>query len=337
MVQQMQALMHVAMQGAGNSFAQALASVFGPGSEEARMASALTQELLDSKHPWIRIAKEAIKAINDHVASDRTPQGLKTFLIQLLNQRRFSTEVGMQELYAAFEPDQRPFWDAATKWLPLERALVVHNQRVGLQGLGLPQHRAAAERIMPAVHLLKQPLLPWGTMEISDQAAMYQTQLIESTAQAATVVRQSMPGGLPAVLPGVTGGAFVSAPTTVVINAPPSPFQEETKHHASSHLGGAATAGAPFAPIVIAPDGTQAADLGALNDYLTDLERRIAYGLAHDGCRAKVEELLKRVTAKPYVPAVMNHQPAWKKRNPRGGEAETAEKKNEKNPPSGNF
>jgi hypothetical protein len=317
----------------------------GGGGGAPNISALLAKELLDSKQPWIREAKDARDAVHEHAVAGRTVQGKKTFLVRLLQQNAFTTEVGMHELYAAFEPDQRAFWDAAVKWYSTDRAMRVHNQRVCLQAVEMEEHRehrATVERMFPAVHLMTRPLLPWAAVAMSDVAAGYQAQLMEATCQMAPLVREKMPGGLPSVLPGVTGGAgaaFAPPSAQAMLKPPPSPFKQS--HDTVADRRSEVVGGEPFAPVLTAPDGTQTADLGVLNVYLTDLERRIRAGLGHsdEACRTRVEDMLKRiVAAKSCVPPVL-HQAPWKKRGPHGGD--TTDKKagagTEKVGEKGNF
>jgi hypothetical protein len=232
------------------------------------MTELVKRRFLRDHEPWLFQLEEELAATRGELARVKTdPAGARTaFLLKLLKFAGYSEDTGMSLLYAHFEPDQRSFWDLVCATQAPPDRIKLHNLRLLEQAIKDPTKCPAAERILPAILVLTQPLMPWEAAATDVEARAYNAALIEAAQAYAKVLRDQHQN---------RGRELAGAgPPSRLKNLPKSPFK-------SQELMG----GEPFAVIVTAPDGTQAVDLAPLNEYLLTLEQRIG---AHFGHNAEV-------------------------------------------------
>jgi hypothetical protein len=300
------------------------------GGHDQALTKMLAERIMRENEPWWHVIEQELRAVKTELKRilANTNEHEHTMLVKLLKQEAFDAATGMQMLYAVFEPEQRQFWDLVSTTYPLADAIRLHNLRLIKQALERPSLCSQAERILPAMPHCTQPFLPWAAAKRHPDARLYNALLIDAAMQHAKVVREQHMS---------RGRDIVGAGPPPRIQYPKSPFKRITED---------LVGGEPWALIATAPDGTQAVDLGALNAYLAELERRIAEGFNNnlEGVkRAFRETVTKRYQAPQHAPPRYQEQqqqqqpraprqpypkPAAKRSYaPRGGEAQEEEEK----------
>jgi hypothetical protein len=125
--------------------------------------------------------------------------------------------------------------------------------------------------------------MPWAAAKISPDAAAYNAALIEAACEYAKMVRAQHKRSTE-----VTGAgpSFAASLKLKELKTPPSPFKDDI------------FGGEPFAPVVVAPDGTHAVDLAPLTAYLHHLEQQVGHVVGQD--RERIAKMIQDACAQRY-------------------------------------